>query len=68
MLSIDDGMCGKCAHFGESSTEDQLVQIRISGQAPEDYTDECGHPKLGELHLRVTPISSCEGFTPAKSA
>ncbi|MEM9065351.1 MAG: hypothetical protein AAGB51_07660 [Planctomycetota bacterium] len=69
MLSISDGQCGKCAHFGEAhSDEPKLVQIRISGRAPEDFTDACGHPSMRDLGLSVTPISSCTGFTPAKSA
>ena len=24
--------------------------------------DECGHPKHAPLHLKVTPISGCDGF------
>jgi len=69
MLSISDGQCGKCAHFGEDhSDEPKLVQIRISGQAPEGYTEDCGHPRMRDLNLTVTPVSSCAGFTPAKSA
>lgn len=66
MLKISDGQCGKCAHFGEDHANDQkLVQIRISGQAPEDLQERCGHPKLKPLNLTVTPISGCAGFTPA---
>jgi hypothetical protein len=67
MLKINDGQCGLCAHFGEShTTEPKLVQIRTSRSAPEQYTDECGHPKHAQLHLRVTANSGCEGFEPAK--
>ena len=43
-----------------------LVQIRQSHQAPEDLIDDCGHPKHASLHLRVTPISGCDGFEPAQ--
>jgi hypothetical protein len=69
MLKVHDGQCGMCAHFGESHAKDpRIVQIRVKGQAPEDFVDECGHPKHASLHLKVTPISGCDGFTPAKAA
>ena len=69
MIQVHDGQCGKCAHFGEDHPQDQkLVQIRISGQADEEYVESCGHPKNADLHLKVTPISGCDGFTPAKVA
>lgn len=69
MLSISDGQCGKCAHFGEQHPDDQrLVQIRISGQADEDMIEPCGHPDNVKLDLRVTPISGCAGYTPARVA
>jgi hypothetical protein len=41
------------------------VQLRRRGDAPETMVDECGHPKHAALHLRVTPISGCDGFQPA---
>ena len=67
MLSLHEGQCGLCAHFGEHHTDQpQLIQIRSSRQAPEDLTDECGHPTHARLHLVVTPISGCEGFEPAE--
>lgn len=67
MLNVHEGQCGLCAHFGEHHQGDQkLVQIRISKQADEKLVEECGHPKHASLHLMVTPISGCEGFTPAK--
>jgi hypothetical protein len=66
MQHLTEGQCGLCAHFGESHTrEEKLVQIRVSHEGPEALVDECGHPKHAALHLRVTPISGCEGFTPA---
>ncbi len=69
MLKVEDGQCGKCAHFGEDHPQDEkLVQIRISGQAPEGFVDSCGHPVHAKTNLQVTPISGCEGFTPAKVA
>jgi hypothetical protein len=69
MFSIHDGQCGLCAHFGEHQTEhqQQLIQIRVSHQAPEALTEECGHPRHSPLHLMVTPISGCDGFKPAES-
>jgi hypothetical protein len=69
MLNLNDGQCGLCAHFGEDHPDEpKLVQIRTSKQADETYTEKCGHPKHEELDLVVTPISGCEGFTPAKPA
>ena len=66
MLMVHEGQCGLCAHFGEHHDGDrQLVQIRVSHQAPETLVEECGHPKHASLHLVVTPISGCEGFVPA---
>jgi hypothetical protein len=66
MQYVHDGQCGLCTHFGEHHpTEQQLIQIRMSHQAPETVVEECGHPKHASLHLMVTPISGCEGFQPA---
>jgi hypothetical protein len=28
--------------------------------------DECGHPRHAPLHLKVTPLSGCDGFAPAR--
>lgn len=68
MLHVHDGQCGLCAHFGEHHLPDpQLVQIRISKEAPEELVEECGHPLHEKLHLMVTPISGCEGFEPARA-
>jgi hypothetical protein len=44
----------------------QLTQIRNKREAPETFVDDCGHPKNKSLHLKVTPISGCDGFEPAK--
>jgi hypothetical protein len=68
MLQVHEGQCGLCAHFGEHQQQGdpQLVQIRTSKQAPEDLTEECGHPLHEKLHLIVTPISGCEGFERAR--
>jgi hypothetical protein len=67
MLHVHEGQCGLCAHFGEHHLPDpQLVQIRVSREAPEELVEECGHPLHEKLHLMVTPISGCEGFEPAK--
>jgi hypothetical protein len=66
LMPIHDGQCGLCAHFGEPHNQDErLVQIRMNGQAPDDLIDECGHPRHASLHLKVTPISGCDGFEPA---
>lgn len=67
MLQVHDGQCGLCAHFGEShNMSAKLIEIRTKKSAPEQLVDECGHPKHATLHLKVTPISGCDGFTPAK--
>lgn len=69
MQPLHDGQCGLCTHFGESHTRDErLVQIRTTHEGPETLVDECGHPRHAPLHLKVTPISGCEGFEPARVA
>jgi hypothetical protein len=65
-MQVHDGQCGLCLHFGEHHLNSpQLVQIRTKHQADEDIVDECAHPQHAALHLKVTPISGCEGFEPA---
>lgn len=67
MHQIQPGQCGLCTHFGEHhSTDQQLVQIRLNKQAPEDLTEECGHPRHAPLNLVVTPLSGCDGFEPVR--
>ena len=67
MLQIHEGQCGMCKHFGEDHPQmQQLVQIHRQHKAPEDFVDECGHPQHAGLHLKVTPISGCDGFEPAR--
>lgn len=68
MLHIQEGQCGLCLHFGETHAMDSvpaLMQIRTSHEAPETLIDDCGHPRHASLHLKVTPISGCDGFEPA---
>ena len=66
MTHVEDGQCGLCVHFGEEHPEqDKLVQIRTTHEAPEDFVDECDHPKHAALNLMVTPISRCDGFESA---
>lgn len=67
MVELHEGQCGLCAHFGEVHPQSvTLTQIRSSHEAPEDLVDECDHPKHAALHLKVTPMSGCDGFTPAQ--
>lgn len=67
MQTVQDGQCGLCTHFGESHGQsEQLLQIRTRQQAPESYVDECGHPQHAPLHLKVTAVSGCAGFEPAR--
>ena len=67
MLQVHEGQCGMCAHFGEHHSQNpDLVQIRMTQRAPEDMVDECDHPNNALLHLKVTPISGCDGFEPVR--
>ena len=69
MVKIIQGQCGLCAHFGEEhSSEGSLTQIRINGEAPEEYHDSCGHPQHVDLHLKVSAASGCDGFMAANAA
>ncbi len=66
MLEVHEGQCGLCVHFGETHMVAQdLVQIRQNHKAPETLVDDCGHPRHASLHLKVTPISGCDGFEAA---
>lgn len=67
MLQVHEGQCGMCSHFGEhDQSSEKLIQIRLKHEAPEDLVEECGHPKHAPLHLKVTAVSGCSGFEPAK--
>lgn len=65
MVTLHEGQCGLCAHFGEHHATGQLTQVRVQKSAAPEMIDECGHPKHAVLHLRVTAISGCDGFEPA---
>ena len=56
--------------FGEHNQADKqvLTQILTSKQAPESLVEGCGLPKNAALHLRVTPVSGCDGFQAAARA
>ncbi|NYF78833.1 hypothetical protein [Granulicella arctica] len=63
MQAVHAGQCGLCTHFGEEHAKSSvLVTIHSSKQADAALLDECGHPKHAALHLKVTPISGCDGF------
>jgi hypothetical protein len=69
MQAVHNGQCGLCTHFGEHHAKSQvLVTILSSKKADESLLDECGHPKHAALHLKVTPISGCDGFAAAAQA
>lgn len=69
MEPLHAGQCGLCGHFGESHTDaKELVRILSSKEADLTMVDECGHPRHVGLHLKVTPISGCDGFVPAAEA
>jgi hypothetical protein len=65
MESVQTGQCGLCTHFGQEHKSAVLVSILSSHQADLKIVDECGHPKNAPLHLKVTPISGCDGFQAA---
>ena len=69
METLHTGQCGLCSHFGEGHPASQaLVSIMQKKEAPLNLLDECGHPKHAALHLKVSPISGCDGFAPAARA
>jgi hypothetical protein len=69
MEPVQNGQCGLCTHFGEHHHKDNvLISIVTTHQADLKVLDECGHPKHAALHLKVTPISGCDGFVPAAEA
>jgi hypothetical protein len=73
MLKLHEGQCGLCEHFGETSgNKNRIVQIRINGQVDPAHIDEdiqpCGLPANAAQNLKVTPLGSCQGFTPARRA
>ena len=68
-MQVTTGQCGLCTHFGETHAKsDALISIMSTKQAETTLLDECGHPKHAALHLKVTPISGCDGFIPAAQA
>lgn len=69
MQAVHSGQCGLCNHFGEHHAKSQvLVTILSSKKADAELLDECGHPKHAGLHLKVSPISGCDGFVSAAQA
>jgi len=68
MQHLHEGQCGLCAHFGEMhpSHKGKLIEVRKKQEAPETLLDDCGHPRHAPLHLKVTPISGCDGFELAR--
>jgi hypothetical protein len=67
MQTLHDGQCGLCKHFGEPHhpSDKKIIEIRTSHKALEIMVDECGLPRNASLHLKVTPISGCDGFEKA---
>ena len=69
MENIQNGQCGLCSHFGEGHAQSPaLVTILSNREADLTLLDDCGHPRHAALHLKVSPISGCDGFVPAASA
>ena len=68
MEQVQDGQCGLCTHFGEHHKTDVLVTILASHKADLKILDDCGLPRNAALHLKVSPISGCDGFVAAAQA
>jgi hypothetical protein len=68
MLHVNEGQCGLCSHFAAGHVNSIVLKIRSSHEAKEDLLEECGHPKHAPLHLRVTAVSKCDGFEPARAS
>ncbi len=69
MEQLQDGQCELRTHFGEHQPKSNvLITILSSHKADLKVLDDCGHPKHAALHLKVTPISGCDGFQPAAEA
>jgi len=68
MQHLHEGQCGLCTHFGEThpSNQAKLIELRKKHEGPETLIDDCGHPRHASLHLKVTPISGCDGFELAR--
>jgi hypothetical protein len=55
------------AHISSEThaASERVVEIRRHHEGPDDLLDDCGHPRHASLHLKVTPISGCDGFVAA---
>ncbi len=65
MVKVQEGQCGLCAHFGEPEAGTRLpaiLEILSTRQAQETLTAPCTQTQLRGVHLRVTPVSGCDGF------
>lgn len=71
MIKLEEGQCGLCVHFGEEDPaheQENLVQIRRSHEAPENFKETCGLPEYSQFHLMVTASSGCDAFEAAQPA
>ena len=58
-------LCGTCSHFGGDLPEETLVQIRVNPETEQPQLGSCDMPSNARLHLRVSPTSSCDAYSPA---
>ncbi len=68
MIKVRDGQCGLCQHFGRQEGEEaspQMLEILATHYASEELLAPCGQEQLSAMHLRVTPLSGCDGFEKA---
>jgi len=70
MLSIREGQCGTCAHFGEDAgagnRPERLIEIASKREAPENLVETCGQHQ--DMALKVSPIGACKDFLLASAA
>ena len=68
MLNLQPGQCGLCSHFGDNhdTSAPQPLQLLAKDEDLVAKVCDCDDPAHAPLHLRVTPVSGCAGFEPAK--
>lgn len=69
MESLHNGCAGSVV-TSERTCEDASADVysQQQQQASESMLDECGHPRHAAPHLKVSPISACDGFVSAAQA
>ena len=68
MSNSNNGSCSTCVHFGDGVPSEQLVQIRVNGSNDGNVLGGCDLPSNAALHLKVSPISSCDAYQSLEAA